>query len=369
MPAEIADPAIVAETAEPNREAEVSDAELLELREPRGRSLAGVAESLGIPPDIQEKLNLGEAAPEPEVKAETEPETAEAEAEPEAEEEDEPEAEEVVNDPKVSGLIKAKDKYRHQRNEAREKAADLEKENAELKAKLEDKPPVVVAASWQDPLAHVNNEAELDSELTSARAILSFYRKNPNGWETKDGTIVTPDQVVDKTEEMERIISEEVPRKREELKLKPQFTAQAKALLPTMFDPSHEHYQIMQGVLKETPQLARSPKTVVNIAYGIIGEWYVRQMIAQREAQAKNGGKKINLPPELVQQDKNRGKVPILKSNPPTKVNGNSAPKPKPRTETLQEVIADNSSAALGKALREMRGAGSDQSSRRAVSV
>lgn len=131
-----------------------------------------------------------QAAPTGEEATETDTATAEGDDEtestaPEGEEsEDEAKAEDEDTPPE--GLkpkaIKRFDKLLKQRDEALAARRALEAQNAELKAKLDDRqdePPPVKTSS--DPLAAVTNEEQLDAHEQFYRDVRSWCRRNPNG--------------------------------------------------------------------------------------------------------------------------------------------------------------------------------------------
>ncbi|MBA3571339.1 MAG: hypothetical protein H0W34_05075 [Pyrinomonadaceae bacterium] len=341
---------------------------------PETYSLSGVMDNLGIPAEIQEELQ-----PPPEVvdavEDAVEPEPVEVEAEPEAEAEDEePSKEEDAEaEPEEKHqwpveAIKLKDKYRRQRNEARDKAAELEDQVRQLQEQIETAPPATVSPTMVDPLVNVTDEAGLQKARAEAKILRDYCRERRQGFTLNEGTAeerwVPPEEIAKSESYAEDMLAEYIPQKAAELQARPQFTGQAKLVLPTMFETGHADAKAAKVMLVDHPWLASDPARDLKIAVSLVGWKTIMAQQAAKETKPETD-KKLQVPDELKQQHLNRGKVPVLRQNPPSRVNGNSpshADKAKPHP--LEKVMNDQSSVSLGAAMREMRDATPENSRR-----
>lgn len=289
----------------------------------------------------------------------------------EAEEEEEKPTEEEEPKGKTEwpkDAIAIKDKYRRQRNEARDEAKALQDENEQLRSQLENLPAPQVMPTPADPLANVADLKALAQTQQTFRFIREQCTLNPDGWTVDEGQpserFVSPEMVRKALVEAQTAL-DAVPQKAEALMAKPKFDEEARRILPAMFDRGTADFQAAQNVVRDMPWLVADPQHNLKVAVFLRG-WQTVQ--SEMNAAAGNGTKtngngkqslKDALPPELVEQHRNRGKVPYLKQSPPGRPSGSAAPNGgKAVNEAMQAVIdGEDGAEGIGRAFAAMRSA------------
>jgi hypothetical protein len=328
-------------------------------------------DSLGIEGDIRDVVRKGQKEEKAEVGTQKE-EVQEAESEEQEQdqeqEQDAPEAQGKEQWPKEA--IALKDKYRRQRNEARDEADELRERIAGLENQVNA--PAAPMPTRANPLAGITNLTQLEQVEATLEIIEDQCTLKPNGWIANEGqdteTFITPEMVAEALVEARRALRA-VPKKERELTVvRPKFDAEAEKILPGMFKPGSEDHQAMQRVLKSQPWVLEKPDGMRELAVYLRG-W--KQVNAEQGQNGSGTGQRPSLqdvlPPELVEQHRNRGKVPILKQSPPGRPSGSASPNGgKAVNEAMQAVIdGDDGAEGIGKAFAAMRAASSQKSSPR----
>lgn len=326
-------------TAEPTTEATTPEKPM-----PERGDLSAVMENLGIPSELREGIleehtepaATGEPAEaerigdEPAAPAGDEPtgdEPAGDEPTGEAvageEEEEEPGEEPKAETPewfqkRVGKLTRQRRKAEDRADAAEERATKAEKALAEI----DEKPPVVFQASPADPLAEVTDFAGLEKAKVDAKALRDFCRANLNGYVAFEGTdkekFVQAGEVASTLSYAEDILSEHVPKKQEHLKAQPGFTAQAKQLLPQMFQRGTVEHNAYQQTLRDNPWLANDPQRDLKAAVQIIG-W---QAVLARINKAREKGPNDSAPDKILRARENNAGLPLTRTSPPEKPRG-----------------------------------------------
>lgn len=298
-------------------------------------AMSQMMQRLGIPnamrPEIEAEQPETEAQPQ-----EPEPEPTEVEAvddpiQPEAEQEEttaEPEEEtgEEVDDPepkpeegKSPEVLKLERRNWKLRQKRRADKAELEQTRAELsavKAQLETAAPINVIPTIDNPLAAVTNLQELEVAKAQFRALRDTARANPHGWVDKDGTEITAEQSQQRLSYAEDVLTDLFPMKEAEIKaIRPASEAEARRILPTMFDKSTKDGQAAQTFWRMNPQIAASPQRDYLTAVFLRGFQSILAEQPQKNGEHKNG--KLEIPEKIRKAHEQRETTVVQKQTPP----------------------------------------------------
>lgn len=363
---------VVNQDASRTAQAEPAAEQTIEQATPEApRSTENIMDRMGLPEEVKQQLREKQQTPEPQAEAdqpeaetpEEEPVEEPADTEPEKED-PEATAEETKQWPEKA--IKLKDRYRRQRNQARDEAAELREQLADAQTKLESAQPVTVAPTLNDPLAHVTDMKGLESEFMQAENLRNFCIKNANGYMANEGTDqekwIPPEVIADKHIEANDVLTKFIPLKAQQIAARPKYTEQAKQVMPTMFEPGHDDYKAARNMKVLYPFLANDPRADELIAVQLKGWKAIQAEQAQKPSKNGQGKPELELPAELVRSHQDRNKVPVLKNLPPSRPNGSSLPAQAKAAQTAQQAALQSGDRdAILAAVRARRESGSER--------
>ena len=227
--------------------------------------------------------------PTPEVEEATEPGLDPAvpleEETPEVGTEPEPEPEEPKPEP--DSVQRRIDKITAARKTAEEKAATLEAELNDLKAKYQAPPPV--APTPQNPLAHIETAEQLARQHELSRTAKSWAIQHLDGGEVELGNgetkFLNGDQVKLLLSRAEDMLTSHIPQRQQFLAARTDFDTQAKRAYPTLFKPGHKDQAEFNSWLKVFPECRRYPDIALIVGDAIVG----RNIRMQKAAGAQKG--------------------------------------------------------------------------------
>lgn len=239
-------------------------------------------------PESGDKPESTEPTPEAEEAVTTEgldPPVPLEEETPEVEAEPEPEPEEPKPEP--DSVQRRIDKLTAARKTAEEKAATLETELNDLKAKYQAPPPV--APTPQSPLAHIETAEQLSRQHELSRTAKSWAIQHLDGGEVDLGNgetkFMTGDQVKLLLSRAEDMLTGHIPQRQAYLQAKADFDSQAKKAYPTLFKPGHKDQVEYGSWLKVFPECRKYPDIALIVGDAIVG----RNMRLQKAAGAQKG--------------------------------------------------------------------------------
>jgi hypothetical protein len=223
-------------------------------------------------------------------------EEAAPETEPELEEEPEPERE------PPDAVQKRIDKLTAQRKTAEEKAAALEAELSDLKAKFVA--PAPVAPTPASPLAHIETEKDLARQFELSRQAKTWAFQNLDGGNVDLGDGKTKfldgDQVKLLLSRAEDMLTIHVPQRHAYLQEKAKFDAEAKKIYPTLFKPGHKDQLEYNSWLQVEPQFRKYPDVALIIGDAIVGR-SIRLQKGKKAAVNGNGNTPLAAPAPAAQ--------------------------------------------------------------------
>jgi hypothetical protein len=205
------------------------------------------------------------------------------------------------------------DKLTAQREAARLEAkaekqakAELEAENADLKARATQTP--TLAPTPANPLAHVQTIQQLRATEAELEKWLEWSRLNPNGatdvvvGKDEKGNEITQDfdaaEVAKLHNDLDRTLRKAIPQRETYLQTRAQQDAIAKADYPELFNEESEDYQLGRMVLEQMPDLLRFPDALLNVGIYVDGLKAYRarkqEKISQESRNAGKNGEKVN---------------------------------------------------------------------------
>ena len=211
------------------------------------------------------------------------------EEEPEVAVEPEPEPEEPKPEP--DSVQRRIDKLTAARKTAEEKAASLETELNDLKAKYQAPPPV--APTPQSPLAHIETAEQLARQHELSRTAKSWAIQHLDGGEVDIGNgetkFLNGDQVKLLLSRAEDMLTSHIPQRQAYLQAKTDFDNQAKKAYPTLFKPGHKDQVEYNSWLKVFPECRKYPDIALIVGDAIVGRAVRLQKAAGQKGKAVNG--------------------------------------------------------------------------------
>lgn len=202
--------------------------------------------------------------------AEADP-TAEEAADPEEEAEDpaDPDAEALPEkvQARIDTLVAMKDKFREQRDSARNEAEDLREQVARLEAGA-----VTLTPTERNPLSDLTDPAAVRKRITDADAVIRWADQHPDGCEVKgtDGQTVyfDADEVRNRRLQAERVKEIHGPKRLEYLDRHREAVAVAKQTYPDLFQADTWQSANADQFLNANPSIMENPLWPV-----IAGDW------------------------------------------------------------------------------------------------
>lgn len=215
-------------------------------------------------------------SPADESTEEDEEESSEAPDDPEAEadESDQPETEEPEtdqpegNDKRYDTLVELRDKYRDQRDEARNRVEDLEHQLAELQSGA-----VSLTPSERNPLADLTTAEAIQARIKEADAVIAWAAANPDGAEfEKDGDIIefSAAEVAARRLNAEKIKEIHGPKRLQYLDNLKAATAFAKQVYPEMYEAG-PFADFADQIITGNPGLLENPNYPCQVGDMIMG--------------------------------------------------------------------------------------------------
>lgn len=267
----------------------------------------------------------------------TEPGAQELASEVEIPEGLKPEEEKPPEEPKSEELSesvqKRIDKLTAQRKTAEEKAKSLETELAELKSKYQAPPPIQPTRA--DPLADIESDKDLDAKIEHIQSAKDWCLRHLNGGNISDGNggekWLEAGEVADTLANADRMLTQDVPKRRVFLAERTRHDAVAKREYPALFKEGTEPYKTMHEWFKVFPECRKFSDIKLIIGDALVGQ----QIRVNREkARSSNG----NAPSRLQAQ-------PLA---PPAPAASPRVPQNKALSgKELQEAFANDPRAAL----------------------
>lgn len=226
-----------------------------------------------VPETIEEEISPG-LDPAIPIIEELEPEPEAVEAEPEPEE---------VKD----SVQKRIDKITLARRQAEEKAAALETELNQLKAKQLEPPPL--PPTPENPLANVTTIEELNHRVQLSQVAKRWAIQHLDGGEIEldngETKFLNGDQVKLLYSKAEDILTGHAPQRFNFLQEKQKWENTAKVAYPNLYKPGHQDQVEYKTWLTVFPEMQRYPDIAIIVGDAMLG----RQLRMQREARQKNG--------------------------------------------------------------------------------
>ena len=254
------------------------------------------------PADAEEQSEESEQPDEASVSAEgdegndlSHTETTDAEAEPAADEVEEgadseglpPELQEKLN----KRIGKEVRKRKTVEEETAAEIAELKQKltEAEARAAEENTPEIVPVATEANPFGNLNSVEEVQKEMMQAEQTLEWAEDHPEGamLETKDGDReFTPEDVREIRKKAARAIRRHLPEQLGYIQARDQLEPQALEAYPWWKDKSSSDFQNAMQLLRQMPELARFPD------YKFVVGDYLRGRAAREAPPAKGAAAK-----------------------------------------------------------------------------
>lgn len=207
------------------------------------------------------------------------------------------------------GKITAKSKADIESAQAERDAAIAERDEA--RAAAAGKPSRIVVPEGIHPLALTDNAAEIDAREAEIDAFLDWAEDHAEGYEPDEASLAKGHKpasaadirraVRDLTRERDRVL----PGLRDALKARATHTAEARKLMPSLFDAKSTDYLAAQKLLREQPEIKRFPDYQLRLAWMVAG-----QKALAAPAPAKGADGKPTAPNQTATPSKKAPRVP-----------------------------------------------------------
>jgi hypothetical protein len=184
-----------------------------------------------------------------------------------------------------------------QKRELRAAAAALEKDKAALadRVKALEASKVTLAPTSDDPLADINDPAELDLRLQQAKAVRDWVIANPEGGEIDYGNgkvlEISASEAASRKAAAEDMLYLYAPRRKVWLETHAAAISEAKDKYPSMFNEGTRMNAVLNNMVKAVPSLLTLPDYHV-----VLGDMAIGYMVRSGQLKAFKAGKEAVAP-------------------------------------------------------------------------
>lgn len=290
-----------------------------------------------------------EESHEEESKEDTEAEEAEEESEEAEEESEEEQEDEEEQSGAPKKLLKRIDKLTRKRREAEEALESAREEAEQLKSQLAGAQKIILQPTPEDPLSDVESLEELESKVAAAKRVRSWAFANRDGATIKgpngEERFLEPGEVAAHLANAEAVITDHGPKRKEWIASRQQFSTEAKAYYPQLFQAGSPAQKNLQACLKAFPDIARYPNAELIIGDALVGQQVRLAKLAAvgKAKQQSESGKGSGKSSEGVKVKSGPGKVA------PTPSGGSGRSKVSATAKQASESLRDISKKGMNR--------------------